>query len=271
MSNNNEEIEKKRVSFSQLSNWIECFHKHYLISIAKKIPYDSNEYTAYGSAIHDTLEKMFSDYPKRWSEENTKEKFTKLFKKELYDLIEDDKKVKMKLVKKMLEGYKFLQEIYDKMDELFPGYEVLATEYKLDEKIDYDLIEDKEFYFTGYIDLIIRHENKIYIVDYKTSMKGWSDYSKQDSKKIHQLPLYRHYYAQAMEIECDDIIPVFLILNLKEKQINEFRLENLEEAQKEALLDLRLFLNAAFKIKRYDKTGGCYKPYCTCDEYYSKK
>lgn len=257
------------VSFSQLSNWLECFHKHYLISIAKKISYGENEYFTYGRVVHDILEQIFSSR-NRISDEEIREQFSDSFKHGVIEL-KEEKELDFKLIKKMYEGHNLIGQVYDLVEEKYPGFEVVGVEHKMWEPIEVDSMPDKDFFFTGYIDLIIEHEGKIYIIDYKTSMKGWSDYSKQDIKKTYQLPLYRHFYSKSSEYKQEDIIPLFLILNLKDQKVEEFKLENLEELQEKAVNDMHSMINAAHRDKEYRRTYGCYRPYCTCDDYYSEK
>lgn len=257
------------VSFSQLSNWLECFHKHYLISVAKEIPYGENEYFTYGTVVHDILEQIF-DSNNRISDEEIKIQFSESFKQGLIEL-QDEKDLDLDLIKKMYDGHKLIGKAYDHINEKYPGFKVVDVEYKMWEPIKIESIPDKDFFFTGYIDLIIEHEGQIYIIDYKTSMKGWSDYSRQDIKKIYQLPIYRYFYSRGSKTKEDKIVPMFLILNLKDQEVEEFVLDDIDELQEEAVNDMHSMINAAHRDKKYDRTYGCYRPYCTCDEYYSEK
>jgi ATP-dependent helicase/DNAse subunit B len=51
----------KRISFSELKNWKECPYRHKLIYIDKLPYYSGNEYTAFGTAIHEVCEKILLD------------------------------------------------------------------------------------------------------------------------------------------------------------------------------------------------------------------
>mgnify|MGYP006966911398 CR=1 FL=1 len=46
------------ISFSEFKNWIQCPFYHKLVNIDKIKLFKGNEYTAFGTAIHDTCERM---------------------------------------------------------------------------------------------------------------------------------------------------------------------------------------------------------------------
>ena len=53
----------KRISFSELKNWKECPYRHKLIYIDQLEHFEGNEYTAFGSAIHEVCEKIIPGTP----------------------------------------------------------------------------------------------------------------------------------------------------------------------------------------------------------------
>ena len=62
--------EIKRISFSELKNWKECPYRHKLIYIDKLPHFEGNEYTAFGTAIHNVCEETIPDAKE--DSENTK-------------------------------------------------------------------------------------------------------------------------------------------------------------------------------------------------------
>jgi len=50
-------ITKEHISFSELKDWSTCPYYHKKAWIEKVAPFEGNEYTAFGSAIHDVCEK----------------------------------------------------------------------------------------------------------------------------------------------------------------------------------------------------------------------
>jgi hypothetical protein len=63
--------------------------------------------------------------------------------------------------------------------------------------------------------------DEYYIIDLKTSYRGWSKKKKQESKD--QLLYYKKYYAKQNNIDENKIIPMFIIL--KRKSFGEEKLE----------------------------------------------
>ena len=48
---------REHISYSELKDWAHCPHYHKKSWIEKVAPFEGNEYTAFGSAIHDVCEK----------------------------------------------------------------------------------------------------------------------------------------------------------------------------------------------------------------------
>ena len=48
---------KKHISYSELKDWAHCPHYHKKSWIEKVASFEGNEYTAFGTAIHDVCEK----------------------------------------------------------------------------------------------------------------------------------------------------------------------------------------------------------------------
>ena len=48
---------RKHISYSELKDWKQCPHYHKKTWIEKVATFEGNEYTAFGSAIHDVCEK----------------------------------------------------------------------------------------------------------------------------------------------------------------------------------------------------------------------
>ena len=48
---------KEHISYSELKDWAHCPHYHKKAWVEKVAPFEGNEYTAFGSAVHDVCEK----------------------------------------------------------------------------------------------------------------------------------------------------------------------------------------------------------------------
>jgi hypothetical protein len=69
----------------------------------------------------------------------------------------------------------------------------------------------------GFLDIVLRdiQDDRILIIDFKTSTKGWSKYEKQDKVKASQLVLYKNYIAKQYGYHEDKIDIQYLILKRK--------------------------------------------------------
>jgi hypothetical protein len=87
-------------------------------------------------------------------------------------------------------------------------YEVIGTE------IPIKILLKNNVYFMGYIDLVLKNKstNRIKIVDFKTSTRGWNEYQKKDENKIYQLILYKKFYSEQYNVDIHLIDIEFIVL-----------------------------------------------------------
>ena len=81
------------ISFSEIKNWHKCAFYHKLVNIDKLKLFKGNEYTAFGTAIHDTCESMLLN-----EQINAADFFIKKYKEVIKSLAEDDYDFNKKLV-----------------------------------------------------------------------------------------------------------------------------------------------------------------------------
>jgi hypothetical protein len=84
----------------------------------------------------------------------------------------------------------------------------------------------------GYLDVVIRdkRDNKITIIDIKTSTRGWNKYQKADKTKTSQLVLYKKYFAEQYGFDVENMDIKYMIVKRKlidgamfpQKRITEF-------------------------------------------------
>ena len=111
---------KTHISYSELKDWAHCPHYHKKNWIEKVASFEGNEYTAFGTAIHDVCEKKLL-------RENIDEAkvFQIGFDQELEKLAEKNIEVNQKNVEQMrTAGPEVLAEVEDALDDYFGDYEV---------------------------------------------------------------------------------------------------------------------------------------------------
>jgi PD-(D/E)XK nuclease superfamily protein len=118
-----------------------------------------------------------------------------------------------------LDGCDILAHVRKYQKEFFPtqGFELVGCEVELEIPVK------PHVQFIGYVDIVVREKRtgKIIIFDLKTSKKGWF-YEKKDPKKLHQLLLYKRFYAEQFGVDEDDIVVKFIILKRKIDENSEW-------------------------------------------------
>jgi len=231
------------ISYSELKDWVFCAFYHKLTRVDQVKVYTGNVYTAFGTTIHNVCEK------KLLQEDVDEKYFIQEFEKHIDELKGD---VDQKMVMDMRQqGKEILSEVDDGLKNYFNSYEVVAAELPLYEPID----GHDDYTFKGYIDAIVKTpDGKTHIFDWKTCSWGWDPRRKSDKMTTYQLTLYKHFYAQKMNIDPKLIETHFALLKrtAKKDRVEFFRVSSGPVKIKNALKTLNMALYN-IKKKRYIK------------------
>jgi hypothetical protein len=211
------------ISFSELKIWNDCAYKHKLQYIDKVRVFTSTEYTAFGTAIHETCEKSLLN---EISEDQHGDYFEAKFKEEV-KILQEQGKVNEELVSDMvLQGKAILSELYASISSYLGDYEVVSTELPLFERIQ-NL--DFDYDFKGFIDLVLKTpDGKIHIIDWKTCSWGWDMKKKSDPMVTYQLTYYKNFYAQKFNVDPKMVETHFALLKrtAKKDRVEFFRVSS---------------------------------------------
>lgn len=230
------ETTKRHVSYSQYRTWSTCPHQFKLAYIDGLKPDDNNINLVFGTAIHETIQEWLNIHytnPAQAKIIDTtitfKEKFMNLFKESI--VIQEDGTKKFLTDKKeftefYLDGCEILSHIQKHAKDFFPtkSFKLIGCEVAL----QIPLREELEF--VGYLDIVIQDTKNdlYYILDLKTSTRGWT-YQKKDPGKVNQVLLYKKYFSQHFNVDMDKIIPKFIILKRKIPNNTPFPVSRLVE------------------------------------------
>ena len=230
------------ISFSEIKIWNECSFKHKLMYKDKLKGFVGNLYTAFGSAMHSVCEK------KLLKEDVDDDFFIHEFEKNLESL-DDDVNINQKLIYDMMgQGKKIIPEIKDALDNYFEkDYEVLFVEMPLIVPIE----GEEDYNFKGYIDAVVMtpHDKKIHIFDWKTCSWGWDARKKNDKMVTYQLTLYKHFFAQKLKIDPNEIETHFALLKRTAKY-NRVEFFRVTSGPKKTQNALKLLNKALYNIKK---------------------
>ena len=108
----------------------------------------------------------------------------------------------------------------------------------------------------GYLDIVMRdkRDNKITIIDIKTSTMGWNKYQKADKTKTSQLVLYKKYFAEQYGYDVEKIDVKYMIVKRKliegamfpQKRITEFSPASGKPTRNKLAREIKGFVESAF-------------------------
>jgi ATP-dependent exoDNAse (exonuclease V) beta subunit len=234
------------ISYSELKDWVNCAFYHKLTRIDKLKGFKGNAFTAFGTAIHSVCEKKLLK-----EEINDEEFFVSSFSDCIASL-DDDVDVDDRLVADMVgQGKAILPEIEEAVREYFGEYTVEAVEIKL-----YEPIEGEDDYkFKGFIDAVVSTpDGKVHVFDWKTCGWGWDSRRRSDKMTTYQLTLYKHFFAQKMGIDPENVETHFALLKRTAKK-NRVELFRVTSGPKKTENALKMLHKALYNIKnkRYIK------------------
>ena len=110
----------------------------------------------------------------------------------------------------------------------------------------------------GYLDIVIRdkRDDKITIIDIKTSTMGWNKYQKADKTKTSQLVLYKKYFAEQYGFDVEKIDVKYMIVKRKlidgamfpQKRITEFSPASGKPTRNKLATEIKSFVDSSFNL-----------------------
>ena len=241
---NQEQLNPRRISFSELKNWKECSYRHKLIYIDKLDYFSGNEYTAFGTAIHEVCEKIIPG--------NTEDPyviFKNSFIREIKSLNSEGLSLNKKLILDMVEEAKGLcYEILPAIKEHFKIFEVVSVEELLLE--DMSDIESYGKKFKGFIDIVLKTpDGQYHIIDWKSCSWGWPQRKKTDPMTTYQLTYYKNYFSKKHNIDQKNIQTYFVLLKRTAKK-QRVEICEVTSGPKKTTNALKVLENAVINIEK---------------------
>lgn len=246
----------QNISFSAIKEWVACPHRFKLLYVDRVQKFPGNEFTTFGSAIHSVLEE-------RINKEKTNDFWEEEFDKKLLEKIktayqDGAKKFDKNLISEFRkQGKLLIHEVIPALKDHFGEFEVIGIETQL-----YEDIEDG-FKFKGFIDLVIKSNDKIHIIDYKSCSWGWDARKKSDKMVVYQLAYYKHYFSQKYDVDPNDIEVYFALLKRTAKKGKMVEIFRVSAGQKRIKNSLDLMNKVVYNCK----LGKFMKNKITCDCY----
>jgi hypothetical protein len=208
---------KRRVSFSQFSNWFNCRHRWYLDHVKGLREFEDNVNTCFGTAMHEAvqlyIETLYKKSAKDADLHNLNEVFKTAFDREL-----NNTKVTVEPV--------MYKEYCGDGDNIIVAFTNMTNRIKHfpSGKYEFIAIEDEiimpiknNVEFVCYIDVILKEKatGRYKIIDIKTSSSGWNHYQRDNEAKTSQILLYKAFFSRKYNVDIDMIDVEFFILRRK--------------------------------------------------------
>ncbi len=245
---------REHISYSEMKDWAHCPHYHKKAWVEKVAPFEGNEYTAFGSAIHDVCEKKLLK-----EDINEAEVFQLGFAKRLQDLLKKNIEFDSGRVEDMkVAGPAILAEVEDALEDYFGDYEVFSSEEML-----YVPIENFNVYFKGFVDAVVKVGDTYHLFDWKTCSWGWDSRKKAEKLVTYQLTLYKHFFCQKHNIDPAQVETHFALLKrtAKKDRVEIFRVTSGEKKTENALKLLYQAIYNIIKGVTIKNKLNCLKPY----------
>lgn len=211
------------ISFSELSQYRECGHKHLIEKFLKLTEPTTSIHLIFGNSIHSAIELGVRD---RLNLEARIAHFTTMFTKEMMDNMMGTKDY-ADLSDFTKQGENILRLL--STEKILEKYDLIGVEMPLYEKLF------ENFHFKGFIDLILKHKKtgRILIIDWKTSGEQWDvQKKKKDKVFMAQMRLYKYFYARKFNVSMDEIDCKYIVLNrLKLKKCPELGFGELQPVE----------------------------------------
>jgi len=233
------------VSFSAIKDWKFCPYYHKLTRIDKIKGFEGNIYTAFGKAIHDTVEAVLLS--RQLQQQFQPESY---FKKALSNEV---KQLKEEVDTNTLsdfeqQGLGLLPDIMPAMDEHFGNFTLVSSEEEIHEKLFYKT--DDDYTFKGYVDCFIKTEDgKYHIIDWKTCSWGWNMKKKTDPMVTYQLTYYKHFLSEKRNLPTDNIETYFVLLKRTGKK-DKVEIMRVTSGEKKTNNALKLLEQSVYNIDR---------------------
>ena len=285
-NNKTEEEGSGRISFSQYSLFAKC-PKSWELAYGRGLrTYQPSIHTAFGTAFHETLQNFLGLYLDGKKSEALSIDLKEYLKQQMLDtyMSEYDKSnighfsTAEELAEFYQDGCDILHYLSSRMNLYFDPdrYDMMGIEAPLFlQAID----SNDKVNMLSFVDIVLydKIDDRLKIVDIKTSTRGWGKWALEDPVKVSQVYFYKHYFSKQYDFPVDKIDVEFFIVKRRVPKDAEFavmqrRVQSFKPASgprktKQVLDSLNNFISSAIDSngEYIDKEYKCTNPFGKCE------
>ena len=109
--------------------------------------------------------------------------------------------------------------------------------------------DNQDYNFKGFVDLILKKDDKYILIDWKTCSWGWDTAKKSDPMTTYQLTYYKNYFSKKHNIDTKNIETYFILLKRTAKK-NNVEVVRVTSGPKKTENSLKLLENAVINIEK---------------------
>lgn len=266
-----------KISYSQFAMHEKCPKQWELSYIKKLAPFTHSINTIFGTAFHETLQEYLTTmYTKSVNEANDLDltkMLTENMKTEYFKGVTENNGVHFstpaELEEFLSDGISILNWFIKRRSQYFSTkqHELIGIEVQLCIPAS-DI--NPSVYWYGFIDVVIKDikNNRINIIDIKTSTTGWNKYQKADKLKAAQLVSYKNFYSKQFGYPKDNIDIEFFVVKRKiqvDSMFPQHRIQQIFPAsgkitQKQVQQQIDKFISMCFDLDGNKNESRTYMP-----------
>lgn len=243
-----------QTSNSRIVKWLSCSWRDKLYYIDKIRIAVITEHMLFGNAVHETIEnRVNNSISKEQSPEYFRSRFSEMLKVDMTeeyrntifqnpDIVTPQQELDFKNNKRInrrglslksfiREKKNLLKDMYvkgpllvdlaiEELDVKFPGWKLISAEGSLNADLG------DGWRFVGFKDILIQHEDRIILIDWKSCSWGWDAKKKTNKTITNQLVYYKKFTADLYNFDVEKIDTYFALLKRtafkQDKQTKKF-------------------------------------------------
>lgn len=247
-----EEKPGRHLSWSATKDWDFCPHYYKLTKIDGINGFQGNIHTAFGNAIHTTVEQEIDcdgkdfDHAQKFLENF--QNYLSLLPEEEQTLLKENKS-RNKLLNEMKEqGQTLAPLLIPALKEFFKDYQIVSVEDRFYEVCSF---YEEEFYFKGFIDIVVKTpDGKFHIIDWKTCGWGWDVRKRSDPMVTYQLTIYKHFFCQKYGIDPKQVETYFALCKRSDKPKDRVEIFRVTSGPRKTNNALNLLTRAVYNVDK---------------------